>query len=108
MMTQKRQTTLKYTLLTALRRTGAPAAQIPVIRHQLSWEHLSVVSAVSMTGALYWSAQNRPCQSGDVIGFLQQRPDAVQGNLLVIWEGPTHPPQPRGSGVAVRRAMPRS
>ena len=64
-----------FYLLPALRRTWAPMAQTPVIRRRLSREHLSAISAISMTGELYWSVQERPYRSADAIGFLQQLRD---------------------------------
>ena len=46
-----------FYLLPALLRTWAPVAQTPVIRRQLSREHLSAISAVSISGELYLAAQ---------------------------------------------------
>ena len=42
-----------FYLLPALLRTWAPVARTPVIRRKLTHEHLSAVSAISMTRELY-------------------------------------------------------
>ena len=54
-----------------------------------------------MTGDLYWSAPGRLYQSGDVIGFRQQLPDAMLGKPLMIGDGaPIH----RSRAVRERRS----
>ena len=63
----------------------------PVIRRKLSREHLSVISAVSMTGELYLAAQDHSYKGADIISFLEQLLEEIQGRLLVIWDGsPVH------------------
>ena len=49
-----------FYLLPALLRTWAPAAQTPVIRRKLSYDHLSAISAISLTGDLYLAVQDTP------------------------------------------------
>ena len=80
-------------------RLWAPVAQTPVIRRKLSYDHLSAISAISMTGDLYLAAQDHAYQSNDVIEFpassagqaLKQPLAAIPGKLLVIWDGaPIH------------------
>ena len=63
----------------------------PVIRRKLSREHLSAISAVSMTGELYLAAQDHSYKSADIISFLEQLLEEIEGGLLVIWDGsPVH------------------
>lgn len=80
-----------FYLLPALLRTWAPVAQTLVIRHKLSHDHLSAISAISLTGDLYLAVQDHACQGTDVIGFLEQLLAEIPGKLLVIWDGaPVH------------------
>ena len=63
----------------------------PVIRRKLSREHLSAISAVSMNGELYLAAQEHSYKEADIIGFLEQLLEEIEGRLLVIWDGaPVH------------------
>lgn len=78
-------------LLPALLRAWAPVAQTPVIRRKLSREHLSAISAISMTGDRYLAVQDHSCKGSDVIAFLEQLLTAIPGKLLVIGDGaPIH------------------
>ena len=63
----------------------------PVIRRKLSREHLSAISAVSMTGELYLPAQDHSYKGADIFSFLEQLLEEIEGRLLVIWDGaPVH------------------
>ncbi len=63
----------------------------PVIRRKLSRERLSAISAVSMTGELYLAAQGHSYKGADIISFLEQLLEEIEGSLLVIWDGaPVH------------------
>ena len=64
----------------------------------MSYDHLSAISAISMTGELYLAVQDRSYRSSDVIEFLRQLLAEIAGKLLVIWGRCAHPPQPRGPG----------
>ena len=62
-----------------------------MIRRKLSREHLSAISAVSMTGELYLAAQDHSYKGADIISFLEQLLEEIEGRLLVIWDGaPVH------------------
>ena len=61
-----------FYLLPALLRTWAPVARTPVIRRQLSREHLSAISVVSRSGELYLAAPDHPYKGSDVVRFLEQ------------------------------------
>ena len=70
---------------------GAPVAQTPVIRRKLSYDHLSAISAISLTGDLYLAAPDRAYKGPDVVEFLKQLLAEIPGKLLVIWDGaPIH------------------
>ena len=80
-----------FYLLPALLRTWAPVAKTPVIRRKLAYEHLSAISAISITGELYLAAQDCSYKGPDVIRFLEQLLREIPGKLLVIWDGaPIH------------------
>ena len=67
-----------FYLLPALLRTWAPVARTPMIRRKLSHEHLSAVSAISMTGELHPAVQDHSCKE-------------IPGKLPVIRDGvPIH------------------
>lgn len=76
-----------FYLLPALLRTWAPVAQTPVIQRKLSYDHLSAISAISLTGDLYLAVQDHSYKGADVVGFLEQLLAAIPGKLLVIWDG---------------------
>ena len=80
-----------FYLLPALHRAWAPVGRTPVIRHKLSRERLSAVSAISMTGELYLAAQDHSYKGADIIRFLEQLLEEIPGKLLVIRDGaPIH------------------
>ena len=71
--------------------TWAPVAQTPVIQRKLSYDHLSAISAISLTGDLYLAVQDHSYKGTDVIGFLEQLLAEIPGKSLVIWDGaPIH------------------
>ena len=84
-------------------RLWAPVAPTPVIRRQLSYDQLSAISAINLTGDLYpgsspgqaLAVQDHSYRGADVgadvIGFLEQLLAEIPGKLLVIWDGaPIH------------------
>ena len=71
--------------------TYAPVGQTPVLHEQLSRDHLSVISAISLEGKLYMMEQERAFKGEDVVRFLRHLLRQVPGKLLVIWDGsPIH------------------
>lgn len=81
-----------FYLLPAVRRTYAPRAQTPVLRAPCSYDHLSVMAAVTMDGQLYARVRERSLNSLDSVAFLQHLRGQLPGDkLLVIWDGsPIH------------------
>ena len=66
-------------------RTWAPVAQTPVIRRKLSYDHLSAISAISMTGDLYLAVQDHSYKGNDVIEFLKQLLAEIPGPPVADW-----------------------
>jgi transposase len=57
----------------------------------LSYDHLSVIGAVTPQGRLFLRAYHHSITSCDVIAFLKQLLRLITGSLLVIWDGsPIH------------------
>ncbi len=65
--------------------------QTPVLRHKLTRDHLSVISAVSAEGELYLQVRETAFDSLGIIGFLEQLQAQVEGPLVLVWDGaPIH------------------
>lgn len=60
-------------------------AQTPVIRRKLSYDHLSAISAISMTGDLYLAVQDHSYKGNDVIEFLKQLLAEIPGPPVADW-----------------------
>ena len=72
-------------------RTWAPRAQTPVLRHTLTHDHLSVISAITPDGRLFLRMQEHAFDGAGVIAFLGELQEQITGKLLVIWDGaPIH------------------
>jgi transposase len=77
--------------LPALVRTYAPRGQTPILHSPLGYEHLSVISALTMSGRLLVQMQERAYDGDDVVGFLRHLLRHIEGKLLIIWDGaPIH------------------
>lgn len=71
--------------------TYAPRAQTPVLREQVTRDHLSLISGVTLAGGLFVRMQDRAVRSGQVVRFLRHLVQHVSPRLLVIWDGsPIH------------------
>jgi transposase len=80
-----------FYLLPAVVRTYAPVGQTPVLQEQLSRDHLSAISAISLEGKLYMMEQERAFKAEDVVRFLKHLLRQIPGKLLLIWDGsPIH------------------
>ena len=85
-----------FYLLPTVVRTYAPIGQTPVLHEQLSRDHLSVISGISLEGKLYMMEQERSFKSQDIVRFLRHLLRQIEGKLLVVWDGsPIH----RGQAV---------
>jgi transposase len=80
-----------FYLLPCVVRTYAPVGQTPILHEQLSRDHLSVISAITLEGKLLMMEQERSFNSQDVVRFLRHLLGQIPGKLLVIWDGsPIH------------------
>lgn len=68
-------------------RTYAPCGQTPVLRAPLTYDHLSVISAITPQGRLFAHIEDRAIRGPDIVAFLQQLLRQIPGKLLVIWDG---------------------
>ena len=75
-------------------RTYAPRGVTPVIKAPCSYDHLSVISAISPTGRLCLSVQEQPFTAEGIVEFLRKLHRQIKGKVLVIWDGAAiHPAQ---------------
>ncbi len=80
-----------FYLLPTVVRTYAPIGQTPILREQLSRDHLSVMSGITLEGKLLMIEQERAFKGEDVVCFLKHALRQIAGKLLVIWDGsPIH------------------
>ena len=76
-------------------RTDAPVGQTPAPRTPLTYDHLSVISAVTPDGRLCTHIQDQEFRGPAIVAFLRQLARQVPGTLLVIWDGASiHHAQP--------------
>ena len=78
-----------FYLLPMVVRTYAPVGQTPILSHLLSYDHLSVISAITSDGKLYTMVQERTFKGPDVVRFLKHLMQQIPGKLLIIWDGAT-------------------
>ena len=72
-------------------RTYAPCGQTPILKEFLSYNHLSLIGAVTSQGRLFLKVYEHSITSKEVIAFLGQLQRIIPGLLLVIWDGiPMH------------------
>lgn len=67
--------------------TWARRGETPVARYQNAKHHLSVISAVTNTGRLFYGMEERALVSQDVIKFVRRVQRCVGKPLLVVWDG---------------------
>ena len=60
-----------FYLLPRVVRTYAPVGQTPILREQLSRDHLSVMSGITLEGKLLMIEQERAFNGEDVVRFLK-------------------------------------
>jgi transposase len=80
-----------FYLLPAVVRTYAPVGKTPVLKENLTRDHLSAMSAITLDGKLYMTFQERAFKAEDTVGFLKHLMRQIPGKLLVLWDGsPIH------------------
>jgi hypothetical protein len=76
--------------------TYASMGQTPILKENLTRDHLSVISGITLEGRFYMLEQERAVKGKDVVRFLKHLMGQIPGKLLVIWDGsPIH----RGGAV---------
>jgi len=76
--------------------TYAPIGKTPILKENLTRDHLSAMSGITLEGKLYMIEQERAFKGEDVVRFLKHLMRQIPGKLLIIWEGsPIH----RGAAV---------
>jgi hypothetical protein len=86
-----------FYLLPMVVRTYAPIGQTPILKENLTRDHLSAMSGITLEGKLYMKEQDRAFKGEDVVRFLKHLMRQIPGKLLVIWDGsPIH----RGGAVS--------
>jgi transposase len=80
-----------FYLLPAVVRTYAPVGKTPVLKENLTRDHLSAMSGITLEGKLYMIEQERAFKGEDAVRFLKHLMRQIEGKLLVIWDGsPIH------------------
>jgi transposase len=80
-----------FSLLPAAVRTYAPKGQTPILHVPLSWDHLSVISAITPDGRLFMMIQEMAFTGDAIVRFLKHLLRLIHGKLLIIWDGlPAH------------------
>jgi transposase len=76
-----------FYLLPQLRRTWAPVGQTPLLIEGCQYAHLSVLSAISHQGDIYYQLQESSYTGTEIAQFLCDLCDLTQKKLLIIWDG---------------------
>ncbi len=85
-----------FYLLPMVVRTYAPVGKTPILKENLTRDHLSAMSGITLDGKLYMIEQERAFKGEDAVRFLKHLMRQIPGKLLVIWDGsPIH----RGGAV---------
>lgn len=80
-----------FYLLPAVVKTYAPQGQTPILTVPLSWDHLSMICAITPEGKLYIMTQDHAFKGPDIVRFLRHLLRHMTGKLLIIWDGlPAH------------------
>lgn len=80
-----------FYLLPAVVRTWAPQGDTPLLYEWLTRDHLAAQSAITPDGRLYFRLREDAVDGDAVVDFLRQLMRAIEGRLLVIWDGlPAH------------------
>jgi transposase len=80
-----------FYLLPMVVRTYAPVGETPILKENLTRDHLSAMSGITLEGKLYRKEQERSFKGEDVVRFLKHLLRQIPGKLLIIWDGsPIH------------------
>jgi hypothetical protein len=89
-----------FYLLPMAVRTYAPVGKRPILKENLTRDHLSAMSGITLEGKLYMIEQERAFKGEDVVRFLKHLLRQIPAKLLVIWDG-----SPIHGGVAVKEFL---
>jgi hypothetical protein len=85
-----------FYLLPMVVRTYAPVGKTPILKENLTRDHLSAMSGITLDGKLYMIEQERAFKGEDAVRFLKHLMRRIPGKLLIVWDGsPIH----RGAAV---------
>ena len=76
-----------FYLLPATVRTYAPKGETPILQAPCSYDHLSVISAITPAGKLLMQVRERSIRGEQVVDFLTHVLRHISGKLLLIWDG---------------------
>ena len=95
-----------FYLLPMVVRTYAPVGKTPILKENLTRDHLSAMSGITLDGKLYMLEQQRAFKGEDVVRFLKHLMRQIPGKLLIIWDGGwlSDPPRRSGQGLSGERS----
>jgi transposase len=76
-----------FYLLPQTGQTWAPAGQTPILREGCQYAHLSVISAISSQGHIYYQLQRTSYTGSDIAKFIRDLCHLNSKPLLIIWDG---------------------
>lgn len=90
-----------FYLLPAAVKTYAPRGQTPILHPFQTYDHLSVMSGITLMGKLYTLVRDEPLTGCESVVFLRHLLQHAGDKLLVIWDGsPIHRAAPVKSFLA--------
>lgn len=75
-----------FRLLAALVRTYAPRGETPILDVPLTYDHLSVIGAITLDGNIFSWIYEHSVKGPDVVRFLKHLLAQVPGPMLVVWD----------------------
>ena len=85
-----------FYVLAMVVRTYAPVGKTPILKENLTRDHLSAMSGITLDGKLYMLEEERAFKGEEAVCFLKHLMRRIPGKLLIVWEGsPIH----RGGAV---------
>ena len=94
-----------FYLLPMVVRTCAPVGMTPILKENLTRDHLSAMSGITLEGKLYMTFQDRAFRGEDAVRFLKHLMRQIPGKLLVIWDGSPIPSTGGGDIVLPAAAL---
>jgi transposase len=74
-----------FYLLPMVVRTYAPVGRTPILKENLTRDHLSAMSAITLDGKLFMIEQERSFKGEDAVRFLKHLMRQIPGKLLVVF-----------------------